>query len=134
MNDYTNYLNSLLDSMNARNFLIISSFFPYITYSIFYIWSYSYRLESMGESTQDYFLLASLYIFMLLSGIGWSIIFYKFLHRPHLGSANNISLIFITLNLLAWLTWLNYGQVLEELPFKQNLLYNQSAIKHATCR
>lgn len=134
MNDYANYPNSLLDCMNARNFLISSSAFPYAAYSIFYFWTYFYRLERIGESTQGYFLLASLYIFMLLSSIGWGIIFYKFFHRSHRCSDNNISLIFITLNLLAWLTWLNYGLVLEELPFKQNLLYNQTAIKHPTCR
>jgi hypothetical protein len=113
--------------MKVRNFLIIASAFPYGTYSILYLWSYFSGLERIGESTQGYFLLASVHVIMILSGMGWSIIIYKVFRRSYHPNATHFFLIFATFNSLAWLTWLTFGIALEEMPFRHNLQRNQSS-------
>lgn len=112
--------------MNTKNILLISSIFPYGAYLIYYFWTFYSGLETIGESTQGYFMLISVYFFMILSGVGWTITFYRaFQRRPQ--RPTNIIIFFIFFNLLAWLTWLSNGLALQELPFKHNLQLNKSS-------
>jgi hypothetical protein len=70
-------------------------------------------------------MLISVYFFMVLSGAGWTIIFYKAFQRRPQRLSTNIIIFFIVFNLLAWLTWVGNGFALQELPFKHNLQLNK---------
>jgi hypothetical protein len=111
--------------MNTKKILIIASIFPYGAYLIYYFWSFFSGLERIGESTQGYFTLISIYLSMALSGAGWTIIFYKALQRRPQCLSTNIIIFFIVFNLLASLMWLGNGLALQELPFKHNLQINK---------
>jgi hypothetical protein len=89
---------------------------PYGTYLIYYFWSHFSGAEGIGESTQGYFMLISIYSFGALSGTEWTFFYKAFQIRQQ--CFTNIIIFFILLNSLAWLS---NGLVLQELPFKHNL-------------
>lgn len=70
-------------------------------------------------------MLIAVYFFMVLSGAGWAIIFYKFFQRRPQRLSTNIIIFFIVFNLVTWLMWLGNGLALQELPFKHNLKINK---------
>lgn len=103
--------------MNLKNLLIFTSAFPYIAYFIYFIWSYSSGLERIGESSQGYFLLASIIILIVTSALSWGAIFLIAALKIKNFQPSYFIYIFISSNLMTWIIWSIYGLELQNLPF-----------------